>query len=97
VQRIDYEMPAAAFDVQVATGQFNDVTWSPRGDRLAFFRDGENSEDTPIWTVAVDANTGKLAGPPRRVSDASGDEPAFSPDGHQIAFAMDPSDPDLLA
>jgi Tol biopolymer transport system component len=74
---------------QVATGQFGDITWSPRGDRLAFIRDAEKPGDTYIWTVPVDPNTGKLTGAARRVSDRAGDEPAFSHDGRQIAFAMD--------
>ena len=74
---------------QVATGQFGDITWSPRGDRLAFIREGEKPDVTHIWTVPVDPNTGKIRGAGRRVSDRAGDEPAFSHDGRQIAFAMD--------
>jgi Tol biopolymer transport system component len=73
----------------VATGQFGDITWSPRGDRLAFIRKSEKMDVTHIWTVAVDPRTGKLTGAPRRVSDRAGDFPGFSPDGRQIAFAMD--------
>ena len=74
---------------RVANGQFNDITWSPRGDRLAFIRDAEKSDVTHIWIVPVDPTTGKPTGVARRVSDRAGDTPGFSPDGRQIAFAMD--------
>lgn len=68
-----------------------DLSWSPDGDRLAFARRDEQGRTLHVWVQAVDPETGRPAGPPRRVGLRPGRGPAFSPDGRRIAFTVIPA------
>jgi len=70
-------------------GEFWDLTVSPTGDRIAFFRMSEDQSSWHIWSMPLDPKTGLAAGPARRASMSQGDVPSFSPDGKLIAFGRD--------
>ncbi len=77
---------ASGTSTEAARGQFVDLTWSPAGNRIAFYRLPEGGGPGHIWTMPVDPSTGRPTGAPRRASMRPGREPAFSRDGEQIAF-----------
>jgi len=60
------------------------LSWSPDGKNLAF-TDRKSPEDTPsIWSLTVDTlEKTRLTTPP---VDSSDGQPAYSPDGHNLAF-----------
>lgn len=68
-----------------------DYEWSPDARQLAFARQDEGSQELFVWTLPIDPEAGRQAGPARRISVRSGRMPAFSPDGRSIAFSALPA------
>lgn len=62
-----------------------EVVWSANGDRIAF-QSREEGQQPQIWTMPMNAATGKPAGPAQRATVASGVLPALSPDGRTVAY-----------
>ena len=71
----------------LAEGDAYEISWSPRGDMLAYVRDAADGNNTHIWAIPVDASTGKARGPAQRVTVGFGEFPSISPDGRWIAFS----------
>ena len=71
----------------VTTGFDGELALSPMGDRIAYATPEGHSD--MIVTLALDPGTGAAIGAPTRVGTRQGDDPSFSPDGSQIAFAAD--------
>lgn len=71
----------------LADGEGWELSWSPRGDRIAWVRGGDDGSGEYVWTMEVDARTGKARGPAQRVTIGQGEFPSFSPDGRLLAFA----------
>jgi Tol biopolymer transport system component len=71
----------------LADGGGSELNWSPRGDRIAYVRASDADTGQYVWTMRLDANTGRARGPAQRVTTGQGDGPSVSPDGRFIAFA----------
>jgi len=71
----------------LAEGGAWEPNWSPRGDRIAWVRAGDDGSGEYVWAMPVDANTGRARGPAQRVTIGQGEFPSFSLDGRWIAFA----------
>ncbi len=58
--------------------------------RIAF---ADIDDNLDIWSIAIDANSGKVTGEPEAVEDSSADErfPTVSADGKRLAFVMERS------
>jgi dipeptidyl aminopeptidase/acylaminoacyl peptidase len=79
----------------VVPGEAEAVSWSPKSDMIAFMRDDNNN--TVVWSVSIDATTGKAIGPAQRVSVGYGENPTISPDSKWIAYqAVDSASVDLV-
>ena len=70
-------------------GWSESMSWSPRGDAIAFAHQSEQGSDEHIWTIRLDATSGAPLGPAQRVtlSATTAFAPQFSPDGKQIAIS----------
>ncbi len=76
---------------KLADGSAWEMDWSDRGDRIVYVRTGDGGTGEYVWTMPVDAETGRSRGPAQRVATGQGDAPAISPDGRFLAFAADDS------
>jgi Tol biopolymer transport system component len=61
------------------------ISWSPRGDMIAYVRDGDDGSEDQVWTMPVDPNTGRVRGPAQRVTIVPSESPTFSADERWIA------------
>jgi Tol biopolymer transport system component len=74
-------------EARVADGSAYNLALSPKGDALAFVRETADGKAEQVWTVEIDAASGKAKGTPRRTSVNQGNTPSYSPDGRWIAYA----------
>jgi len=77
---------------KLVDGQGWEIAWSPKGDRIAWVRGGEEGAGEYVWTMGLDSKTGKPSGPPQRVSLGQGEFPSVSLDGRWIAFSAPDSE-----
>ena len=71
----------------LAEGSAWALSWSPRGDMIAYVRSGDADSEEYVWVMPVNASTGRARGPAQRVTTGQSDGPSFSLDGRWIAFA----------
>jgi Tol biopolymer transport system component len=69
----------------LASGNAEVLTWSPKGDRVAWTQ-GTDKSDANVWVMPVDAKTGRARGAAQRLTTGRSAKPAFSADGQWIAF-----------
>lgn len=82
--------------VRVAAGEFGNVAWSPKGDRIAFDRE-DTSGKTHVWTMRLDPSTARPLAQPEQLIAGGSDTPMFSRDGKWLAFARHHSSGQSLA
>jgi Tol biopolymer transport system component len=71
---------------KIADGRGWELAWSPKGDRIAWVRDGDEGVGEFIWTLAVDPQTATPREAPQRVTLGQGEFPAISLDGKWMAY-----------
>jgi Tol biopolymer transport system component len=67
-------------------GNTEALTWSPQGDRIAWTQGGAAS-GLNVWSMPIDAQTGRPRGAAQRITTGRSLGAAFSADGRWIAYA----------
>lgn len=70
------------------TGWVDNFVWSPVGDAIAFSKSNDQGSEQFVWTIRLDATSGRPLGAAQRVglSPITGNAAQFSPDGRFIAY-----------
>lgn len=71
----------------LAEGWAWQLSWSPRGDMIAYVAAGPVKDADYVWVIPVDPSTGKARGHAQRVTIGESVSPSLSPDGRWIAFS----------
>ncbi len=72
----------ARWSLGISGGQ---AVWSPQGDRIAFVS-REGGQLAQVWSMPMNATSGKPTGAAQRITVNSGERPDFSPDGKSVVF-----------
>jgi serine/threonine protein kinase/Tol biopolymer transport system component len=76
---------------QLETGDAVEPSWSPHGDRIAYWGLPKGSSRRTIWTIAAGDSAGGAPPVPVTSDDAFNWDPVWAPDGRSLYFASDRS------